>query len=781
MMELQDFSIENKDKDMRSFYQDSKDFSDISSIYKSKFAEHFHFLCNECNRVPFLTFTTKNIIIFECECEKSPRKLSIRKIYDYLYYSREVDLDYEKLKCYRHPEEKYSYYCKNENENYCSKCVDNCIELEHELIELSIDKNTYFKYKYIIEKMKERKNYIDNIDNSYDSENENENINNKYKLISQNENNIINQDLNNNFIIIKKEKKKINIKENEDDILNIINESNNELNEEEYNFINLFTIILNDYKNYPHFNHIKTISNIENFIIISFDSYEEINLKYLIDKENIINNSIEILGEKFIKNNENNCFLIINEKIIDLNSTIKLDDINLLNISTNILDIKLIKKPNKKIYDLSYMFSGISTIIQINFDKFNTENITKMNNMFENCSSLREFPDISNLDTTNVTDISYMFHNCSSIVELPDISKWNTKNVTDTSSMFQNCESLSFLPDISKWKTNKIQKMNNMFQNCRSLENLPKISEWNISSNTDSNNMFLGCSILEENLTIKKPKCYKFLRILKKFIDCIICRFSLFCNAISLIIYFFLIIISFIFGIYPLFNSFFCHQISESLSNPVEHFNLTNSFNLSHIINSYKIKNSKLIEHISKDKEYQIKFINNKLNFTKMNKNIKFEMDLDYFRLYSLLIIVIFFLNVIICCFRIIRCFYSFINFKRIIIILIILFFFNVLSIIIGIFELIIVRKLLKSINHFYIIINKIFQTKIPHNTHNEYLNLKDSKIAVYIDLVFSFISIIKIVLSCKFDFTEKHSLDLNSYDDYLVNANDNYNLDDIY
>ena len=302
-MELQDFSIENKDKDMRSFYQDSKDFSDISSIYKSKFAEHFHFLCNECNRVPFLTFTTKNIIIFECECEKSPRKLSIRKIYDYLYYSREVDLDYEKLKCYRHPEEKYSYYCKNEEKNYCSKCVDNCIELEHELIRLSIDKNTYFKYKYIIQKIKERKNYIDNIDNSYDSENENEDINNKYKLISQNENNIINQDLNNNFIIIKKEKKKINIKENEDDILNIINESNNELNEEEYNFINLFTIILYDYKNYPHFNHIKTISNIENFIIISFDSYEEINLKYLIDKENIINDSIEILGEKFIKNN----------------------------------------------------------------------------------------------------------------------------------------------------------------------------------------------------------------------------------------------------------------------------------------------------------------------------------------------------------------------------------------------------------------------------------------------------------------------------------------------
>ena len=310
---------------------------------------------------------------------------------------------------------------------------------------------------------------------------------------------------------------------------------------------------------------------------------------------------------------------------------------------------------------------------------------------------------------------------------------------------------------------------------------LPNISEWNISSNIDSNDMFLGCRLLEQNLNIKKSKCYKFLRILKKFIDCIICRFCEYHYLLSLLIYLFLIYISFIYGINPLFNSFYCNQISESISNPVEYFNLTNSFNLSHIINSYKIKNSKLIEHLSKDKEYQINFINNKLNFTKMNKNIKFEMDLIVFRLYSLLIIVIFFLNIIIYCFRIIRCCCSFINFKRIIIISIILFFFNVLSIILGIFELIIVRKLSKSILHFYKIIYNRFQTKIPYDTYNEYLNLKDSKIAVYIDLVFSFISIVIIVLSCKFDFSKNNSLDLNSYYDYLVNVNDNYNLDDIY
>ena len=32
------------------------------------------------------------------------------------------------------------------------------------------------------------------------------------------------------------------------------------------------------------------------------------------------------------------------------------------------------------------------------------------------------------------------------------LSKWNTNNVTDMSSMFDNCLSLLTLPDLSEWK-----------------------------------------------------------------------------------------------------------------------------------------------------------------------------------------------------------------------------------------------------------------------------------------------------------------------------------------
>ena len=85
---------------------------------------------------------------------------------------------------------------------------------------------------------------------------------------------------------------------------------NNE--EEEYYSLNLFSIIIDDYKNYPKYNHIETISNIEKYVSLSFDDYNEIILKYEFNKENIKYNSLELFGEIFVNNNKENCFLIIN-------------------------------------------------------------------------------------------------------------------------------------------------------------------------------------------------------------------------------------------------------------------------------------------------------------------------------------------------------------------------------------------------------------------------------------------------------------------------------------
>ena len=46
--------------------------------------------------------------------------------------------------------------------------------------------------------------------------------------------------------------------------------------------------------------------------------------------------------------------------------------------------------------------------------------------------------------------MSDMFGNCKNLSSLPDISKWNTNNVTDMDNMFAGCNKLSHIPKLSK-------------------------------------------------------------------------------------------------------------------------------------------------------------------------------------------------------------------------------------------------------------------------------------------------------------------------------------------
>ena len=62
----------------------------------------------------------------------------------------------------------------------------------------------------------------------------------------------------------------------------------------------------------------------------------------------------------------------------------------------------------------------------INLSNFGNKKLTNMSCLFSLCSSLEEI-DFSNFNTTNVTDMSYMFFECSSIKEL-DLSSFDTTN-----------------------------------------------------------------------------------------------------------------------------------------------------------------------------------------------------------------------------------------------------------------------------------------------------------------------------------------------------------------
>ena len=104
-----------------------------------------------------------------------------------------------------------------------------------------------------------------------------------------------------------------------------------------------------------------------------------------------------------------------------------------------------------EIYDLTEYFKIKNKDNKLKIILKVVSNITSMNNIFYDCSSLSFLHNISNLNNSNVTDMEHMFNIYSSISFLPDISKWNTSNVTDMKHMFYRCSLLSSLSDISKW------------------------------------------------------------------------------------------------------------------------------------------------------------------------------------------------------------------------------------------------------------------------------------------------------------------------------------------
>ena len=88
-----------------------------------------------------------------------------------------------------------------------------------------------------------------------------------------------------------------------------------------------------------------------------------INMIYNINR-NIMEENIQIFGYKFVKNNKNNCKIIIDNKEYEIT-----EKYNIKQFKNNILNIKL---------------EGIN-------------NITDISSMFEGCSSLSSLPDISKL------------------------------------------------------------------------------------------------------------------------------------------------------------------------------------------------------------------------------------------------------------------------------------------------------------------------------------------------------------------------------------------------
>ena len=137
------------------------------------------------------------------------------------------------------------------------------------------------------------------------------------------------------------------------------------------------------------------------------------------------------------------------------------------------------------------MFSGCSSLTELNVSNFNTSAVMDMSNMFYGCSGLTKL-NVSNFNTSAVIGMDYMFKGCSGLTEL-NLSNFNTSKVEFMSEMFSGCSSLTEL-NVSNFNTSAVRDMSEMFRGCSGLKTILNPNRWRCEK---SQNMFEGCTQLK--------------------------------------------------------------------------------------------------------------------------------------------------------------------------------------------------------------------------------------------------------------------------------------------
>ena len=117
----------------------------------------------------------------------------------------------------------------------------------------------------------------------------------------------------------------------------------------------------------------------------------------------------------------------------------------------------------------SFTFDNSSNYIS-EILKFNTSNMTSMEDMLNSCDNLPEKLDFGDWDTSNVITMQEIFCGCDSLVSI-NASGWDTSNVTDMSYMFDGCDLLEKV-DIRNFNMTNVNRRDCMFRNCTSLHTL---------------------------------------------------------------------------------------------------------------------------------------------------------------------------------------------------------------------------------------------------------------------------------------------------------------------
>ncbi len=151
--------------------------------------------------------------------------------------------------------------------------------------------------------------------------------------------------------------------------------------------------------------------------------------------------------------------------ILDTSKTTNMG--NFFSSDSNLKSLDLSNFNTAKVTNMNYMFNFCRKLTEVNISSFDTSNVITMCNMFASCDNLKEL-DLSHFNTTNVTDMSALFNFCGELTKL--IANFDTIKVTKMDNMFYNCKSLKVL-DLSSWDMSNVTDVDYWYFNgCNSLE-----------------------------------------------------------------------------------------------------------------------------------------------------------------------------------------------------------------------------------------------------------------------------------------------------------------------
>ena len=147
----------------------------------------------------------------------------------------------------------------------------------------------------------------------------------------------------------------------------------------------------------------------------------------------------------------------------------------------------------EKVTDMSNMFEDCRALETLDLKTFNTQNVENLKEMFLMCRALKTV-NLESFNTEKVVNMYRMFYVCKSLEAL-NLKSFNTEKVEVMARMFDGCESLKTL-DVTSFNTAKVKDMSALFARCSALPELD-LTSFNTANVSDMVYMFKGCSSLK--------------------------------------------------------------------------------------------------------------------------------------------------------------------------------------------------------------------------------------------------------------------------------------------